>query len=420
MKHAIAQARLNLKMENPGHDKMEFAPEDKWIFDAGIKGFFDEINYDWLLNNLRLAPELLHFVKKWLKKCVVADETFNAMSEGTTQVGILSPTLVNFILNGLESTVLRSIYPLARSEECRYVVKLTNLDKTCSATAVAVIRYVADFIITARTKYTFETWIIPAVKQFLADRGLILSSKTKLFCLSDKGAQLNFLGYTFKYRCKWRYNRYVLYSPHTISRGIAVYPIKEQVQVHIRDLKHIYRMSSNETAYTLITKLNPIIRWWSAYYNVGNSSHYRGKVRNALYHLTWRWAHRKHRRWGKRKIADTYFLRNIIPKDERVKKNQGLFSKTKRIKWVFSGITRTLSRYTARNTKRIFLNDPSNITPILSTVACQMPEELIKIHAYSDDYMKLARWSTAVNMKKRREYTRQLTKKWLKRQNVVC
>jgi RNA-directed DNA polymerase len=29
MKHAIAQARLNLKMENPGHDKMEFAPEDK-------------------------------------------------------------------------------------------------------------------------------------------------------------------------------------------------------------------------------------------------------------------------------------------------------------------------------------------------------------------------------------------------------
>lgn len=38
--------------------------EDKWILDADIKGFFDNISHEWLLTNLFLHPKLKSFVEK--------------------------------------------------------------------------------------------------------------------------------------------------------------------------------------------------------------------------------------------------------------------------------------------------------------------------------------------------------------------
>ena len=68
--------------------------------------------------------------------------------------------------------------------------------------------------------------------------------------------------------------------------AIAVYPMRKNVLALIKKCKEIFVKAQNSTAIELITTLNPIIRGWSNYYNLENSSHYRSVVREALYRLT--------------------------------------------------------------------------------------------------------------------------------------
>lgn len=93
--------------------------ENKWIFYADIKGFFDNISHDWLIKNLFLHPTLKSIVIKWLNAKILDAGTYTNPINGTPQGGIISPTLVNFTLNGLEYTVLKSINPVTKSIEQR-------------------------------------------------------------------------------------------------------------------------------------------------------------------------------------------------------------------------------------------------------------------------------------------------------------
>lgn len=141
--------------------------------------------------------------------------------------------------------MLDSIKPLTKSAEQSMPIKLADGRMCRISLAVHVIRYGVDFVVIARSKNILNKYIVPAVNGFLMERGLDLSPK--IFCL--KGAQLNFLGYTFKYREKRTIRKKV----------IAVYPIRENVITLIRKIKEIFKESQNSSAMELITKLNPII-----------------------------------------------------------------------------------------------------------------------------------------------------------------
>jgi retron-type reverse transcriptase len=74
-KQAISYLRSNLRTRdynsvrklpsknNTSNNLVELLPERKVILDADIKGFFDKINNDWILDNLVLHPELIYIVK---------------------------------------------------------------------------------------------------------------------------------------------------------------------------------------------------------------------------------------------------------------------------------------------------------------------------------------------------------------------
>ena len=78
-KHAIAALRSNLKTidshktmvlmskVNQKNDLNWIMPENKVILDADIKGFFDNINHEWLLRNLYLNSLYIQIIKAWLK-----------------------------------------------------------------------------------------------------------------------------------------------------------------------------------------------------------------------------------------------------------------------------------------------------------------------------------------------------------------
>ena len=73
-----------------------------WVLDADIRGFFDAIDHDWMIQMIehRIGDKrVLRHVKKWLKAGVMEDGNLHLMNEGTPQGGSISPLLANIYLH---------------------------------------------------------------------------------------------------------------------------------------------------------------------------------------------------------------------------------------------------------------------------------------------------------------------------------
>jgi RNA-directed DNA polymerase len=271
--------------------------EDKWILNADIEGFLDNINHKYLLENLCLPPSGIQLVKNLLNCGIIDKQIFTISEQGISQGGILSLVLANFTLNGLENVVYQSLHPLTKSKARPIQIKGTNV---AYPSYLDIVRYADDFVILCRNKFILNSLVIPEVNKFLQKRGLRLSSKkTKLFRLKD-GVKLKFLGYNFHYENKWKVKNKFMYNNYVGSRAIALYPDKSKVNDLIKKLKNNFKKSSNLDAYNLIAKLNPCLPGWGSYFNLGNCARYRTVIKNLVYKMCWKWAHKKHKRRGKK------------------------------------------------------------------------------------------------------------------------
>lgn len=73
-----------------------------WILDADIRGFFDNINHDWLMKFLehRIADRRLQrLLKKWLRAGVSEDGEWSPSTVGTPQGAVISPLFSNVFLH---------------------------------------------------------------------------------------------------------------------------------------------------------------------------------------------------------------------------------------------------------------------------------------------------------------------------------
>lgn len=135
----------------------------QWVLEADIEGCFDHINHGWLLQNVPMNRLVL---RKLLKAGVVYKGQLQSIDAGTPQGGIISPTLANATLNGLESGLLEHL-------RVRYGTSRTRGLK------VNVVRYADDFVITGESKDLLENEVRPWIESFLCKRGLRLSSAKK-------------------------------------------------------------------------------------------------------------------------------------------------------------------------------------------------------------------------------------------------
>ena len=132
----------------------------EFVFEADIKGCFDNIDHNWLLDNILMDKQIL---RKWLKAGYIESKKLHPTKAGTPQGGIISPTLMNLTLDGLEKEI-RKMFPNWKVGH-----------------KVNFIRYADDFIITAASREIIENKIKPTVVRFLVKRGLSLSEeKTKI------------------------------------------------------------------------------------------------------------------------------------------------------------------------------------------------------------------------------------------------
>jgi RNA-directed DNA polymerase len=208
----------------------------QWVLDADIKGFFDHINHEWLLEHACMDKRIL---RQWLKSGVIDKNQFKMTDEGTPQGGIISPTLANLTLNGLEAELLKHLR-----------ASLSGLKKFKDA-KVHVVRYADDFVVTGSSPELLETIVKPWVVQFLQRRGLELSEeKTKIVHIEKDG--FDFLG--------WNFRKY--------DGKMLIKPSRKNAKAFYEKVSNIVKASvSKMPINALIAQLNPILRGWSDYHH---------------------------------------------------------------------------------------------------------------------------------------------------------
>ena len=257
------------------HSLLSKKTSAQWVLEGDIKGCFDHISHNWLMENIPMDKSML---QKWLKCGFVYKNELFPTDEGTPQGGIISPTLANMTLDGLQK-LLETNFPWERvpGKWGWYCPK------------VRLIRYADDFIITGDTKELLEQKVKPLVAQFLAERGLTLSEeKTKITHISEG---FDFLGFNVR----------------KFGDTLLTQPAKDRVKRMLAKIKYEIKRFRSDAQHELIMRLNPILNGWANYYKHSAASNVFRKADHQIYKKLWQWALRRHGNKCKVWIKDRYF-----------------------------------------------------------------------------------------------------------------
>jgi group II intron reverse transcriptase/maturase len=91
----------------------------KWFVEGDIKGFFDNIDHDVMIDILRerISDErFIRLIRKFLNAGYIEDWTFHKTHSGTPQGGIVSPILANIYLDKLDKYMMEYIQKFDKGE----------------------------------------------------------------------------------------------------------------------------------------------------------------------------------------------------------------------------------------------------------------------------------------------------------------
>lgn len=249
----------------------------KWVLEGDIKGCFDHISHEWLIENIPMDKSVL---KQFLKAGFVFGDELFPTDDGTPQGGVISPILANMALDGMQKLLSDKFH----------TNRLGKVDlRFKNAHKVNLVRYADDFIVTSATKEIAEE-AKELIREFLQTRGLELSEeKTKITHINDG---FDMLGWTFR---KW-------------NGKLIVKPSKKSMNNFVASLSEtILKRGKAWKQEVLIEKLNQQIRGWTNYHQSVCASEAFAHIDYILYELLWRWAKRRHPHKGKWWVSTNYW-----------------------------------------------------------------------------------------------------------------
>jgi RNA-directed DNA polymerase len=200
-----------------------------WVVDADIKGYFDAIPHDRLMDCLRQHVSdgrVLDLVEKYLKAGVMDSlHGWSPGERGTPQGAVISPLLANIYLN--------------------------ELDHLMTARGYAITRYADDFVILTNSQEEAEE-ALKLLRTWTASRELTLHpEKTRLTDASVKGQGFEFLGYRFEAGSKW-------------PRRKSLQKLRDTIRARTPRL-------NGRSLEAIITGVNSVLRGWFGYFKHSNA-----------------------------------------------------------------------------------------------------------------------------------------------------
>ena len=208
----------------------------RWVLEADISKCFDKISHEFLLRHTIICHK--EVLKQWLKSGVMEKGKYHNTEEGTPQGGIISPTLCNIALNGLEGDILKDFIKSRKTNNAK----------------IKIIRYADDVVITGKNPEVLEQ-CKQKMEEFIAERGLKLNQlKTRI---TEIGYGIDLLGFNMV-RKSWRsqFNRKSYQGDVLLTR-----PSEKGIKKIKDKIKNTFEKAKDMTE--IIKTLNPIIRGWT-------------------------------------------------------------------------------------------------------------------------------------------------------------
>jgi len=245
----------------------------QWVLEGDIRGCFDNISHNWLLENVSMDTVVL---RKWLQAGFVDKGVLFPTEAGTPQGGIASPVLANMALDGLEDAVRSA---LGRTKHARQPAK------------AHVVRYADDFIVTGASRELLEQQVKPAVEVFLAARGLQLAPEKTSITHIAQG--FDFLGQNVR----------------KYGNTLLIKPARKSVKALIDKVSEVLGKNKAATQAQVIMLLNPILRGWAMYHRHVVAAATFSQIDHLVWTKLWRWAKRRHPQKHAHWIKARYFQR---------------------------------------------------------------------------------------------------------------
>lgn len=244
-----------------------------YILDCDIKGFFDNVDHEWLMKFLEndiADKNFLRYIVRFLKAGIMVGNRYEDSSVGTPQGGLISPVLANVYLHYvLDLWFEKCIKPQLKGE-------------------AYLVRYADDFIIMCQYENEAHA-IFEALKERLAKFGLeTADDKTKIIPFGRNSASrdtFDFLGFTHV-NSKTRNGKYTV--GHKVS--------KKKKKQFKSNLKKWVKENRNMEFMTFMSKLNRKLIGTNNYYSVsGSISEVKGLYNHAFW-VVFKWMNRRSQR----------------------------------------------------------------------------------------------------------------------------
>jgi RNA-directed DNA polymerase len=200
-----------------------------WVVDADIKGYFDNIPREKLMERVgeKIADSrVLKLIEKFLRQGVMeTTKEWTPTEKGTPQGAVMSPLLANIYLN--------------------------PLDHLMEGKGRQMVRYADDFVILCASQEEAEA-ALQEVRQWMEGAGLTLHpEKTRIVDARERGG-FDFLGWHFERGMRW---------PREKSRQKFKESIREKT-----------RRGNGQSLQAIIVEVNRVIRGWGNYFQGGVST----------------------------------------------------------------------------------------------------------------------------------------------------
>lgn len=250
----------------------------RWIVEADIRNFFDEVDHDWLIRMIEQRVDDRAFVgliRKWLKAGVLEpDETAPwSPDKGTPQGGIISPLLANIYLH----------YVLDQWIE----KKLSRDDRG----KVIFMRYADDIIVGFEWKQDAESYLHRLPERLAKFSLRLAEEKSALVKFNrwepDDSGRFTFLGFDF-YWSRTRKN-----PNHKIVKRKTN---KKKYRASLKAMKDWIWRSRSWPCKMILSSLRRRLRGYWNYYCVKGNSQMAWKYYREVLRLLFKWLNRRSQR----------------------------------------------------------------------------------------------------------------------------
>jgi len=278
------------------HIRQHIQRSPKWVLDADIAAFFDNVRRDSLMEKLDTLPCIRRAIRRMLRSGIVDNFKWARNDKGVPQGGGLSPLLANIILSGMERDLAKAFAPSRR----------INGQKISKPPRVVI--YADDLVVFHDRRDVVEE-IRNFLAKWLAEYGLQFNEdKTRIAHTLEGGTGntgFDFLGFSFRQRrvgkhqmSPWFNGVFTRISP---SKK-AVKALKEKVSGIIMTTRpnpkhnaaHNHQRSQGRPGLQerMIHQLNPIMRGWANHFRFQNSKKTFAEIDHWIWIKLWQWCKR--------------------------------------------------------------------------------------------------------------------------------